>query len=772
MPHLIARHFLFISSLCVVISLVACGGSGGGTSVTPAPMVTISGVAAKGLIKNGVVQIYTTDSNGNISEQPIATTKTDANGAYSVNIPAQFSAVLANVTPALDNSTTVANDLNPGEADSALPADFKMSAVIGGVSTDTTLSITPYSTLAVQAAKQGGKLLSSHANITNQYVKTYLLNGIDPVATRPSMSTKSDNPNELAMTAALLGVAVASENDTICKTYTTVGERYNCIINRVSTAIAINSDTTVTITNTQALTSLNTARTALNTSDFQTLVKSLGIATQVTAFANDEGLKTVIAGASSATTTPPALTLEEYANDLKRALKNLDTNFVNIYEYSGFNYFKQLSVHPTLASVRNVFDFISQYCNFGGLGGTSTCQTGLHVFSWGTVNLQAAPTGGYRWTGTGGGFNIAGTLGVTTDSTSATFNLAGTFPNTDLDITASGPVKINFGITVTQKADNKYTATISNSSVEYPESMAISNGQNFPKFKLNLSEVTLDSTLLSGGWAVNCSPSMDPNCVIKTDRQYLAPETINGTLTLTDNWGNYGELKIASKLDAPSQTRWTDMSGYSRYFIHKHPIVSDLSLIGTLSYVGIPSWYWGYGTVQVSAKVQTDFSNVDKTKPYSSSNYPTGSIEIKEVLSTKSGSDGSTFTCAASDACVDILVKRSDYTKAKPSMSLYVGDFDKITLVPDNADNSFTLDNSSLENTSRPTMNWLNFKKDTSNPILGLKIYSSNYAFVLTLTKNSNGKFSEGLVQDKDKKTVGVVKGGLLYINGQIYSLI
>lgn len=206
MPHLTARHFLLISSLCVVISLVACGGSGGGTSVTPAPMVTISGVTAKGLIKNGVVQIYTTDTNGNISEQPIATTKTDANGAYSVNIPAQFSAVLATVTPALDNSTTVANDLNPGEADSALPADFKMSAVIGGVSTDTTLSITPYSTLAVQAAKQGGKLLSSHANITNQYVKTYLLNGIDPVATRPSMSTKSDNPNELAMTAALLAV--------------------------------------------------------------------------------------------------------------------------------------------------------------------------------------------------------------------------------------------------------------------------------------------------------------------------------------------------------------------------------------------------------------------------------------------------------------------------------------------------------------------------------------------------------------------------------------
>lgn len=796
MSHLTARSLLLISSFCVAMSLVACGGGGGGTSVTPAPMVTISGVAAKGLIKDGVVQIYTTDINGNISEKPIATAKTDANGAYNVSIPAQSSAVLATVTPALDSATKVANDLKPEQADSALPADFKMSAVIGGASADTTLSINPYSTLAVQSAKQDGKLLSSYANITNQYVKTYLLNGIDPVATRPSMSTKSNNPNELAMTAALLGVAVASENDAICKTYTTVGERYNCIINRVSTAIAINADTTVTITNTQALTSLNTARATLNTSDYQTLVQSLGIASQVTAFANDEGLKTVIAGTSKAqsacasataagcagtststSTAPPALTLEEYANDLKRALKNLDTNFGNygyLYQYSGLNYFQQLGVHPTLASVRNAFDFISKHCDFGGLGGTSTCQTGPQTFSWGTVDLQAAPTGGYTWTGTGGGFDIAGTLDVTTDSTSATFNLAGTIPNTDPDLTASGPIKINFGITVTQKADNKYTATINNSTVKYPESTAVINGSNysFPKFTLNLSEVTLESTLLSGGWTVNCVASIDSSCVIKNDQKFWAPEAVNGRITLTDSWGDYGELKIASKFSVPTQAKWTEISGYSRYFIHKNPIFSDLSLMGTLSYVGIPSWYWGYGTVQVSANWKADFSKVDKTLPYSSTNYPTGSFEIKEVLSTKSGSDGSTFTCSASDACVDVLVQRLDYTKAQPSVSLYVGDFDKITIVPDNADNSFTLDNSNVQNITRPNMHWLNFSQDRSNPITGLKIYSSNHAFVLTLTKNSDGKFSDGVIQDKDKKTVGVVKGGLLYINGQIYSLI
>lgn len=790
MSHPLVRSNALIVSLYSAISLVACGGGGGGgTSVTPPPMVTLNGVAAKGLIKNGVVQIYTTDSIGNISEQPIATTKTDGNGAYSLSIPAQTSAVLATVTPALDNTTKVANDLKPSEADSLLPADFKMSAVIGGAAANTTMSINPYSDLAMKSAIQGGKLLSSFANITNQYVKTYLLNGIDPVATLPSVSTQSRNPNELAMTAALLGVSVAAGNDTICKTYTTVGERYNCIITRVSTAISINSDTTVTITNTQVLTNLSTARTTLTGADYQTLTKDLGVATQVTAFANDEGLKAVIAGASkaqssttgsgSSATPAPALTFEEYANDLKRALKTLDTNFGSygyLYQYSGFNYFRQNGVNPTLDSVRNAFEFISKHCEFGGLARTSTCNTGLRTLSWGTVDLVEVQPGTYTWTGaqTGGGYAIAGTLSLTTNSDSATFNMEGTIPNTDPGLSTTEPIQINFGITVTQKENEKYTAKILNSTVKYPESTAIANGviYNLPKFTANLSEVTLDSTLFSGGWSVNCITPINPGCVNTTSEKFWAPESINGIITITDSWGDYAELKIGSKFRVPSQTQWTAMSGYSRYLFHKNPIASELSLMGTLSYVGIPSWYWGYGTVQVSANMKADFSKVDSTKPYSPTNFPLGSFQLKEVLSTESGSDGRTFTCAASDACIDAHVERVDYDNAQASLSIYVGNFDKITIVPDNTDNSFKLDNNAVKYPNRLSMDWLNFKLDEPSLTTGLKIYSSNHAFVLTMSRDSNGHFREGVIQDKDKKTVGIVKGGLLYINGQIFSLI
>lgn len=752
-------------------------------------MVTLNGVAAKGLIKNGVVQIYTTDSYGNISTQPIATTKTDSKGAYSLSIPAQATAVLATVSPALDNTTKVANDLKPSEADSSLPPDFKMSAVVGGAAADTTLSINPYSDLAMKSAIPGGKLLSSYANITNQYVKTYLLNGIDPVATLPSVSTKSKNPNELAMTAALLGVSVAADNDSICKTYTTVGERYNCIITRVSTAISINSDTTVTITNSQVLTNLSTARATLKSADYQTLTRDLGVTTQVTAFANDEGLKTVIAGASkaqssttgagSSSPTTPALTFGEYANDLKRAIKTLDTNFGHygyLYEYSGLNYFRQNGVSPTLDSVRNAFEFISNHCEFGGLTSTSTCITGQRTLSWGTVDLQEVQPGTYTWTGTkaGGQYDVAGTLSLTTNSDSATFNMQGTIPNTDPGLSTTAPIQINFGITVTQKGNEKYTATILNSTVKYPESTAASGGviYNLPKFTASLSEVTLDSTLFSGGWSVNCNEPINPGCVTKTSEKFWAPEGINGVITITDSWGDYGELKIASKFTVPTQTTWTAMSGYNRYMFHKNPIASEFSLMGTLSYVGIPSWYWGYGTVQVSAHVKADFSKVDQSLPYSKTNFPLGSFQLKEVLSTEAGSDGRTFTCAASDACVDVIVERIDYDNAQANFSIYVGNFDKITIVPDNTNNSFKLDNSGVENSNRLSMNWLNFKLDEPSLTTGLKIYSSNHAFVLTMTRDSNGHFREGVIQDKDKKTVGIVKGGLLYINGQIYSLI
>lgn len=782
MPHTISRSFTLIYSLCTAMGLVACGGGGGGgggsSFVTPPPMVTINGVAAKGLIKEGVVRIYTTDEAGNISELPIATTKTDGSGAYAVSIPAQSTALLATVTPSFDSTTKVANDLEPSKADSSLPADFKMSAVLGGAAANTSMSINPFTNLAVKSALRNGKLLSNYANITNQYVKTYFLNGIDPVTTLPSLSTKSNDPNELTMTAALLGVSVAAKDDPLCGTYSTVGEQYNCIITKISTSITINADTTITVTSKQVLTTLNTARKTLNTSpDYQALIKSLGVTAQVTALTNDNGLTSIVDGATSATATTPKLTFEEYVTDLKSALKNLKANLDNYgsqFQFSGLNYVRQQSIQPTLASVSNAFEFISNNCDFDGLGGISTCKTGSQTLSWGTVNIRATQANSYEWSGKSVGYEISGTLGVTTDNNSATFNLIGTIPSTDPDLSVSEPIEINIGFTMIKKEDGKYSATINSSTVKHPASYARSTNVNFPAFSASISNASLDATLFTGGWNETCDPVLGVRCFTQAaEKNVKVIENLSGNLTITDGWGDYAQLKVSTKMVTVSQTEWAAMSAYEKYRHQKHPLAAEISLMGTLSYVGVPSWYWGYGTVQASVNWKADFAGIDKTKPYSETNYLKGSLQFKEVLSSKSGSDGRAFNCSDSDACIDVLFQRSEYGKAQPSLSIYVGNFDKITIVPNNEGNAYSLDNTSIKTSAIPDNSWLNFEQlHTDNSVLSLKIYSSNHPFVLTLNKDSNGKYKEGIIQDKEKKTVGVVKDGLLYINGQIYSLI
>ena len=111
---------------CALTSaLAACGGGGSDTVVAPTTR-TLAGVAAKGLIKNGVVKVYSYSADGTKSATPIATTRTLADGSYSVSLGSNIG--LFTVEVSADADTTMADEFVSG--DISMPANMTLRSLV------------------------------------------------------------------------------------------------------------------------------------------------------------------------------------------------------------------------------------------------------------------------------------------------------------------------------------------------------------------------------------------------------------------------------------------------------------------------------------------------------------------------------------------------------------------------------------------------------------------------------------------------------------------
>ena len=83
---------LFMSLL--VLAMVGCGGGGGGGgggTTVPQSGAALSGVASKGPIRNGHIQIFEIDSTSrHLSPTPFFTGTTGADGSFSTKLPASL----------------------------------------------------------------------------------------------------------------------------------------------------------------------------------------------------------------------------------------------------------------------------------------------------------------------------------------------------------------------------------------------------------------------------------------------------------------------------------------------------------------------------------------------------------------------------------------------------------------------------------------------------------------------------------------------------------
>jgi hypothetical protein len=227
-------------SVAVLSALVACGG--GGSDSPSASTVTVSGVAAKGLLKKAVVKAYSIDANGN--KTLLKESVTDTTGTYSLaGIPAGVT-VMVEITAGAD--TTMVDEATNQEVPA--PAGFKIRAATvtqeGGTNT---LQVTPFSEMAVVKY-----LADENPNLTqaqkiegaNEDIRTYL--GYDVLTEKPEFSTDGTEPtNKSAL--MLAAVSQLANDDTKatalgCDTSASTGDRVKCVIEKMAEKGTSDSD--------------------------------------------------------------------------------------------------------------------------------------------------------------------------------------------------------------------------------------------------------------------------------------------------------------------------------------------------------------------------------------------------------------------------------------------------------------------------------------------------------------------------------------------------
>lgn len=145
-------------SLGVAIALSAmagCGGGGGGAAPTPTPTptpaaTTVSGVASKGIIQQGIVTAVELDSSG-AELGVVGTGTTDASGQYSITLNSDYQGGLIKLVLTADANTRMRCDSfascgsDAFGDDVTLPAGFTLNAVVAPAGSSVTGQITPLS---------------------------------------------------------------------------------------------------------------------------------------------------------------------------------------------------------------------------------------------------------------------------------------------------------------------------------------------------------------------------------------------------------------------------------------------------------------------------------------------------------------------------------------------------------------------------------------------------------------------------------------------------
>lgn len=259
---------LRLTALSLALIAAGCGGGGGGdssTNDTGAATRSVSGTAAKGIIKGGLVQLYALDAQGQKSATPVATATTGSTGSFTVSLPKNLLLFIIEVSAA---PGAVIADEATGQ-DIPVPTGLVLRNVVtlaeGAESYSG--SVSPLTELAVRTAeKASGGLNAANIALAKEGVRKLL--GFDPETVTPinANSPEAANASDTQKIQALLLAAISQmSKDGVLGC---VAADIKCVVDKVTDAGTLSGNgiavRTETITALQAATQQVAANPAIN----------------------------------------------------------------------------------------------------------------------------------------------------------------------------------------------------------------------------------------------------------------------------------------------------------------------------------------------------------------------------------------------------------------------------------------------------------------------------------------------------------------------------
>lgn len=238
---------LKLSALSAALLAAGCGGGGGDSpAASDSSEMTVNGVAAKGLIRKGVVQVYSLNAQGVKSTTPIATTSTGDDGSYTIKVPKSVLNFVVEV--GADANTTMADEATHQYI--PMPTSMKLRnavALTQAPNAAYTSNLSPLTEMAVYAAEHASGGLSA-ANI--KQVKAAVIEnlGFNPENVKPVNSdsdaalTASADEKRQSLTLAALS-KLANDGALGCSN-AAAGDRVACVVNQVALSVTITGDKT------------------------------------------------------------------------------------------------------------------------------------------------------------------------------------------------------------------------------------------------------------------------------------------------------------------------------------------------------------------------------------------------------------------------------------------------------------------------------------------------------------------------------------------------
>jgi hypothetical protein len=229
-------------ALATALVLTGCGGSGGGGSSPAAALPTstsVSGTAAKGIIKQAKVLVCRIVNGAPEPDASCASTTTGNDGSYSVTFsdgytgPAMVKVMAGTASTMMDETTGT-----------DIPYNMTMRAVVPAISKTTTVHVTPFSEMAASAVStttiDATKISQSIAAVQS----LMLTLGVD-MSVMPMMDLKNNGSDPAILTLQanmikqLAKMAMAAKNSSLLKgangvacntTATTTSQQFACAV--------------------------------------------------------------------------------------------------------------------------------------------------------------------------------------------------------------------------------------------------------------------------------------------------------------------------------------------------------------------------------------------------------------------------------------------------------------------------------------------------------------------------------------------------------------